>query len=258
MDQVNWDEKRYRYIETQITSFSGKLFKEVYFIPVCAQDGSNILVEKNTSCYSKSSFLDYLVAIPIHREDNTPVLTVYEKMRSSGNIFFYVKIDSGIFRKNIGYKIVPLEKDERIVQMSGEDDVEVEEMVAGESYKIKVKENSEELQEGMKMVSTDNNEYLSCTDLYAQLVVLDGSRAITVGYSAIAHINTQSVGCKVKDLITMDKKRTKIARKGDKVIAKIGFDSPVATRSTHGKEDRFTIRDQELTVASALVKKIIK
>ncbi|KAI5150032.1 peptide chain release factor subunit 3 [Enteropsectra breve] len=257
MDQCAWDEKRYLHIVEKVGNFTKKIFRNVTFIPVSGYEGSNIIAPKETAFYKGPAFLDMLNTIHIEGRDNSLCTSIYEKVKTSGSIYFYAKVDSGTLAKNTEVKILPLNKKDRVLSISTEDDVEVSETVIGESYKIKLKDYPEELAVGMKLVGSDNESFQICNEMYAQIVVLEVNKALTIGYTAIMHINLQVVACKITELITLEKKKVRVARKNERVIARISLENPIVVRCQKDKSDRFSLRDQELTVASGLVKKVI-
>lgn len=256
MDECGWSQERYEEIESKVSKFVKNLFRGIQFIPVSGYHGDNIKSRKDLPYYKGPSFLEYLDTINVSRHDYKPCLTILEKVKTSGSTVFYVKVDSGSFTKS-EYKLLPLFKEDRIVSIANEDDVEVGEAVSGDTYKIKLKDLSDEACVGHKLVSKDSDDYCVCSEFYAHLAVCEVRTALTVGYSSIMHINMSTVGCKVVEMFSMDKKRIRVARKGDKVVARIKLDSSVVAMCNDQRKDRFSLRDENLTVAAGMLKKII-
>lgn len=258
MDECNWSEERYNEIVSKVEKFSKSLFKEVYFIPISGFNGDNIKTRKETTFYKGPSFLEYLDGVDILEVDSEPCLTVLEKVKTSGNIFFYVKVESGTFTKDEEYKILPLNKFDVISSIMNEDDVELAEAVRGETYKVKFKELSDEIYVGSKIISKNNKNYQTCNEMYAHLGICEVRTAITVGYSCLIHINLFTVEARILELYSLDKKKIRICRKGDKVVAKIKLESPVVVMCNEKRKDRFSLRDEGLTVAAGLIKKVVE
>jgi len=257
MDRCDWGEERYAHIKEKVQNFVKKIFSEVHFIPISGFEGSNVAARKELPYYSGPAFLDLLNEIKISRTACSASMSVYEKVKSSGSTIFYVKVDSGTFSKQGEYLILPLNRKDRLVSILNDEDLEVPEALEGECYKIRVKDNSEEMGIGMKMVKGDGEDFRICSQLYAQLMVLEVNKALTIGYTGIVHVNQQVLGCQITELITMEKKKVRVARKGEKVVARIVFDSPVVVCCNKEKPNRFSIRDKDLTIASGIVKKVI-
>lgn len=253
MDEINWDEARYEEIKEKIVKYINGIFSEVTVIPVSGYHGDNILKRKILSFYDGMSFLEYLDTVEISPPKNSSLL-ILEKIKTSGNIYFYAKVEGGEFTTKKEYKILPLNKEDRIISIQNEDDVEVGITQINESYKFKFKDCSEEIRVGNRIVSTDNTEFVITKEFYAQLGIYEVKTALTVGYSCIMHINVSAVACKIVDMFSLDKKRIKIARRGDKVVALIRLEEPVVCNNE--MKDRFSLRDESLTIAAGVIKKI--
>lgn len=257
MDESNWSESRFREIEEKVTKFTKNIFSDITFIPCDGLHGENIKTPFKTSFYDGPSFLDYLDGLSVNKFEGEPAMTVLEKVKTSGNTIFFVKCDYGSFVKDKVYRVLPQGKEDKITSICNEDDVEVTETEAGETYKIKVKDSSEELVSGHKIVSIDNKQQLVCTELYVHATIIESLRAVTVGYQAIFHSGINAVGCKVLDIISLDKKKLRIARKGEKVVLKLLLESPIVVVCCEEKKDRFSLRDESLTVASGIIRKVL-
>ncbi|ELA40929.1 small GTP-binding protein domain protein, partial [Vittaforma corneae ATCC 50505] len=220
MDECSWDRERYNEIVGKVEKFGKNLFKDMYFIPVSGYNGDNIKTRKETDFFKGPSFLEYLDTVNVLDVETEPCLTILEKVKTSGNVFFYVKIESGAFNKNDGYRVLPLCKDDKITSIMNEDDVELGEAVRGETYKMKFKELSEDIFVGTKIVSVSNKNYQVCNEMYAQLGICEVKTAITKGYACIMHINLFTVGAKITELYSLDKKKIRVGRKGGKSSCK--------------------------------------
>lgn len=258
MDECGWSRERYDEIVSKVEKFGKSLFKDMYFIPTSGYNGDNIRAKKETDFYAGPSFLEYLDTIDVLDEETEPCLTVLEKVKTSGNVFFYVKVESGVFNKNDTYKFLPLCKEDKLTSIMSEDDVELAEAGRGDTYKIKLRELSEDVSVGVKAVSETNKNYQVCNEMYAQLGICEVKTAITKGYTCIMHINLFTVSAKVTELYSLDKKRIKVGRKGEKIVAKIKLDAPVVVMCNEKRKDRFSLRDESLTVAAGMVKKVVE
>ncbi|KAI4291873.1 peptide chain release factor subunit 3 [Pancytospora philotis] len=262
MDECEWAAERYTEIVEKVEKYARRMFSEMHFIPISGYGGENLTKRYTVPFYDGPSFIELLDGLRIvDKKSAKPCMSVIEKIKTSGSAYLYVKVDSGSFNKNAPYKILPSLKDkdtiDRIVSIANEDDVEVAATTVGETYKIKLKDNSEDVRVGMKIVSVDSEDFAACSELYAQLMVLEVNKALTIGYAPIMHINQQTIPCKIAKIVTMEKKSVRIARKGEKVIVQIKLESPVVVSQDKEKPDRFSLRDEALTIASGIIKKII-
>lgn len=259
MDDCDWEKERYEEIVNKIGKLTKSMFKEVSFIPVSGYLGSNIKERYETPYYNGPSFLDLLdsIEIEVPSEDAKACLTVLEKIKTSGNTFFYVKVDAGKFNKNETYKVLPLEKEDGIVSITNEDDVELGEATWGESYKIKFKDLSEEIFVGCKVVSRTSEEYAPCTEFYAHLLVCEVRTALTIGYTCMMHINMNTVSVKITEMFSMKKEKIKVGRKGEKIVVRLKLETAVPVRTNKERPDKFSLRDESLTIGAGVVKKII-
>lgn len=258
MDECDWDVERYNEIHEKVSKFSKAYFKDILFIPISGYHGHNIKTRKETSFYNGPSFLDYLDTMEIVKSDLKPGFTILEKVKTSGNTFFYALVDSGTFNKNEIYKILPLNRTDRISSIMNEDDVELQEATQGETYKIKFKEFSDEINVGSKVMAKDNEDYLVCNEMYAQLGICEVRTALTIGYTCIMHLGMNAVSVKILEMFSMDKKRIKVGRKGEKIVVKLALESPIVVICTDKHKDRFSLRDESLTIGAGMIKKVIK
>jgi peptide chain release factor subunit 3 len=109
MDECNWEKERFLDISAKITKFSKNLFKDITVIPVRGYQGDNIKNRKDLPYYSRPSFLEYLDSIKADRStDLSPSMLVLEKVKTYGNVIFYIQVDSGCFVSKTDYRILPL------------------------------------------------------------------------------------------------------------------------------------------------------
>lgn len=258
MDECGWDGERYADIVSKIERYAKKMFSEMTFIPVSGFLGQNIKERHACSFYDGPSFLECLDTVEIAERVGKPCMSIVEKVKTSGSTYLYGKVESGSFFKGMEtYKILPSGVQDKIASILSEDDVEVVSTVVGETYKVKLKDFGDDVGVGTKILSLDNDEYVSCGEMYAQIGVLDVNKALTIGYSPIMHINLLAIPCKIVGLYTMEKKGVRVGRKGDRLVARIKLESPVVVAASREKKGRFSLRDEALTIASGVVKKVI-
>lgn len=255
MDEVQWDQGRFGDIKNKILKYTKNLFRDMVFIPISGYHGDNIKTRRPLEYYDGMSFLEYLDSIKVNGKSKGPSMLILEKVKSSGNTFYYAKVEGGEFHNKGDYKIVPLNKNDKI-SITSEDDIEQEKSTLGETYKVKFKDHNEDITVGSRVVMKGSEEYSVASEFYSQVSIFEVKNAITPGYSCIMHINLRAVGCKITEMYSTDKKKIKVARKGDKIVALIKLEEPIIVSCTKDIKERFSLRDESLTVAAGMIKKI--
>lgn len=257
MDDASWSKDRFDEIVTKLTKYTKKIFQTTTIIPISGLTGENIKARFDCGFYNGVSFLEYLDTIEIAERNGKGCMSVVEKVKTSGYTYLYVKADAGVFSRDSEVRILPSNTMDRIVSINTEADIEISNVTPGDTYRIRLKSGGDDVNVGFKLVALDNDEFASCTAMYAQLNVMEAPKAVTIGYTAIMHVSMQAVGCKVVELYTMEKKRVRVAREGERMIAKLVLDAPVVIACSADRKDRFSLRDEALTVAFGMIKKVI-
>ncbi len=277
MDECNWDAGRFGEIETKLRKFLHVVFKkdEIQIIPVSGFLGDNILHKKSLDFYSGPTFLQYLDSNHqnINQQNHSnedigviSILTVVEKMKSAGSTSISVKVDQGTIFKNEEYSILPLlNKSDRISQIFTEDDLEAEEIIEKNIYKIKLGKLGDLIYPGYKLIYSSPSSsptlahpYKVTKNITAEIGIYDVVSALTVGYSFVFHCNLQVTMGKISMLYNLStRKPIKVIRKGEKAIAKIELEKPVVVQCHKNKKDMFSIRDEALTVGIGQILKVV-
>lgn len=258
MDEAGWSQPRYDEIIKKLEKHTRRLFQFITFIPVSGQDGSNIKEKFACPFYSGPSFLEWLDSLEVKERAGRGCMTVVEKIRTSGATYLSCKVDSGTFGREEEAELLPLCLTDRIVAIATEAEVDTSAATAGDTFRVRLKSHGDEVSVGHKILLPGNDEYSAGTEIYAQLGILDAPKAVTVGFTAVIHLALQTVGCKIVELYSMEKKRVRIAREGDRVIARLVLESPVVVGCTEARRDRFALRHESVTVASGVVRKVIR
>ncbi len=289
MDEIGWDNNRYEHIKKKIIAFTQKNFESVTVIPICGMSGENLTMRHSWKFYEGPSFLEYLDKINIDDEtiinnnensidsikdknvkdkiskttdknisviDKTKYMLVIEKIRTSGSSYIYCKTNRGEFCVGETVCILPSGRIDTIVEIETESDIEVNTTIPGETYKIKLKSGIDEVLVGNKIVSNNNSNFRSCREMLAEILVIDPAKPITVGYVAMLHLGNQTVGAKITDMRTMEKKRALVAMKREKYIVKIVLDKLIVVEINEKKKEKFSLRDEAFTIASGTILKV--
>lgn len=253
---VNWSKERFTEIETKIGSYIKFLFNDTIFIPVSGLTGSNInKLEDNW--YTGPTFFDYLNSIKINKRCTDKLnIIIVEKLKALGSSLICGKIDSGIIRKDTFVKAVPQNFNVQIVGLYNLDDVEIDEGVPGDTVKMKVKSEEEELQFGSHLVELTDDIYKKTKLFTCKLTLLECDNIICSGFTCMLHIGVLSIQCKVEGIRTLDNKKVRFTKAGNKVLVKIRTEKEIALSSEKNRE-KFALRLGEKTLGVGVVRNIL-
>jgi peptide chain release factor subunit 3 len=267
-ESVKWCEERYKEIETRL----GNLLRRVYlkddilFIPVSGFMGHNIKDRVDpTICswYKGPSFLEILDNLILEKRDRLPFLaSVNEKLKITGLDLYGIKVESGLIKRGDAVRILPKNIDTTVVGLYNDEDIEIDQGVAGDMIKIKFKDSQDEVGEGDMLCDPGNADFKVCNEFTCMLTILESKSIVGAGYRAIIHLRTISALCKIVEFRgKVDGKMVKkhFARKGEKVLAKIRCETPLALYcgSEKGRMDTFALRDEDMTVAIGAIRAVL-
>ncbi|EPR79573.1 Elongation factor Tu GTP binding domain protein [Spraguea lophii 42_110] len=277
MDEINYNEEIYRSMISKLDMILAKLFSKIKYIPVSGLNSININKREKDDpmeWYKEETLLEYLNGIKIERS-NKLLATIVEKNKN----IYTIRIESG--RINIksdtnnttNVKILPSNSSNVITNIYDEEDIEIEEAEGGEEVKIKMKNDEEYilgsiitndnfLEEKMSNLSINKTDKLSVGNKFtANLNILEAKNLITAGYQCILHVRMYSTECKIielrKEVEEGGKKkmvRIKYAKKKDRVLVKIETKDNIVLNTN----DKFAIRDEDMTVAIGQVRHILE
>lgn len=267
MDEVDWDEKRFRHIEKKLRTFLHRIYntQEVTYIPVSGIGGENIL-ERHGACvwYAGETFLGFLDKVSVERRTDAPFsFTVVDKVRTMGIIVYEGKVETGRLRC-CNVAVLPRGIDTAIAGIYDEEDVEISEATAGDFVKIKLKENYEQIEEGDVIMEPLCTGFVVSDEFTCVLTVLETPSIVCTGYRCVLHLRMNRRECKITSIAAMvDKKivRRRFVRRGEKVLARIKVDVPIVLTNSEDdgvSADMFALRTESVTVGLGVVKKIAK
>lgn len=107
MDLVNFSEEVYNTIKNEFEKIATILkLKQIYFIPISARDGDNVVeVSKNTAWYNGETLLNLLETIPVHNNDSElparfPVQSIIHQDNDKFHDYrgYAGRVSGGVFR----------------------------------------------------------------------------------------------------------------------------------------------------------------
>lgn len=253
MDEAGKD--RFDEIVLKMRPKVENMFGSVEFIPISGYKGINIKENLNLfEWYKGPSFLQYLNDIEISKKGNKMMFLINDVIRNMN--LCIGKLESGSIKKNDQVFALPSKTQTPVLAIYDDEEVEIEEACEGDNVRIKVKNLGDDV---MMLVDSTCSNLRVCTEILAEMNIVNPISIISSGYKGVVHIrNVQRMG-RIKSL--GQKKDNKIVvkpfvKKGDKVIARIVFDSPVVVYegTDADRMDWFVMRDQGNIVAVGKVK----
>lgn len=254
---VKWSKARFDEVKERIGNFVRKMFPNPVFIPVSGLTGEYIKDKGNCPWYHGESFLSELDKISIPRKIGAPLaITVTEKMKLMGSLFLHGKIESGTLTCNTPVLIMPGSMRNLISCIFNDEDVEIEQGMPGDTVKLKLRDDMDNIQIGSKLLDPSNTDYKSVQEFTCGLNVLEADTIISSGYKCILHIGVIAIPCKVKEVRDLNNKKIRFCKQGSKVLAKIAVDSPICILccKEEDRKERFALRFESKTIAVGIVR----
>lgn len=263
MDDVGWAEERFEHIKTRLKTFLQRVYgpQEIFYVPVSGTGGENILA-RNEKCawYAGETFLGLLERICVARDVDAPFsFSVTEKIKNLGVTTFEGKVLAGTLRcAAVG--VLPRGIETAIVAIFDEEDAEIAEAVAGDFVKVKLRECYDQIEEGDLFMEPKCTGFSVSDEFSCALTILDTHNIVGVGYKCVIHIGVSKKECKITAIAAVvDGKviKKRFAKKGEKVLARVQVETPIVL-ADGGAMDMFALRNENLTIALGVVKKVIK
>ncbi|KAK6089272.1 hypothetical protein P3W45_001745 [Vairimorpha bombi] len=253
---VKWSEERFNEIKTKIGSYIKFLFKDTLFIPVSGLTGDNIKTKKD-GWYKGPTFFDHLDQLPIKKRATDKLnITVIEKLKLMGSNTICGKIDGGVICKDIVVKAVPQNVKIQISTVYDNDDVEISEGYPGDTVKLKIKSDNDDINLGSRLVDVNDDTYTGSNMFTCRLTVLECDSIICSGFVCMLHIGVLSVQCKIKEIRSLENKKLRFIRAGSKVLVKIETEKEIVLCKEEESKERFALRLGEKTLGVGVVRHI--
>ncbi|WUR03425.1 eukaryotic peptide chain release factor GTP-binding subunit (ERF3A) [Vairimorpha necatrix] len=252
---VKWSEERFNEIKSKIGSFIKFLFKDTVFIPVSGLTGENIGISR-LDWYKGPTFFDFLNFLQVEKKDTKFLnILIIEKLKSLGSNLVCGKIDGGIIKKDDITKVVPGNIKIQVLGIFNQEDVEIQEGVPGDTVKLKLSK-IDEIQIGSRLVEVNDIFYKSTHIFTSRLTVLDCENIISTGFVCMLHINVMTVQCKILEIRSLEKKKMRFLRAGQKALVKIECEKEIVLCDREPKE-RFALRLGERTLGVGIIRYIL-
>ncbi len=218
MDLVNFDEEIFNSIKKEFIELAKKIGFEgdLYFVPIAARDGDNVVDDSNRMpWYKGSSLLQLLEELPVHAKERSlparlPVQYVIRPRNNDHHDFrgYAGRLKTGSLQKGKKIVVLPSMKESTIKSVSVAEK-QVEQAFAGESVVIELEEDID-VSRGNMIVDTATI-YNQVNTLTATLSWME-EQPLTAGKSFLLQHNTNRVKAKlmeiknVLDIKTMEEK----------------------------------------------------
>lgn len=220
------------------------------------------------SWYKGPSFIEYIDSLPdLHRNANGPFLMpVVERFSDRGTIALG-KVESGSCKKGNTLLLMP-NKAKVTVDTLWRDEEETEVVRSGENIRVRLR-GVEEMEVAPGFVLCNPESPCKTGRVFdAQVVLMECHSIICVGYKAVCHIHSVMEEVTVKILIcTIDKKsgqkaqvRPRFVKQDQLVIMRLETSEPICMEAfkDYPQLGRFTLRDEDTTIAFGKIMKVIE
>jgi len=270
---VEWDNGRYEEIQGKLTPYLKKIGfnpkNDISYIPCSGLHGT-FLKERppagNADWYTGPCFLEYIDSmLPVSRDYEGPARAIVADKYADMGAVIIGKLESGVIRKGENVAVMPNKVICQAIQCWS-DDVEVDQVCAGDNIKIKLKgidENS--ILPGFVVCSQDSVCHVGKV-FDAEILILDYNSIIAPGYSCMLHIHAAIEEVSVKVVVctldkrTNEKKPAKFVKQDEKCILRLESQEPFCLElfKDFPQMGRFTLRDEGRTIAIGKVVKLIE
>lgn len=264
MDECNWNKDTYENIVTKLDKFISPLYSNVKYIPVSGYTGDNIVNSKSMEWYTGETFVQtlYNVCVEPHKCESGGLVSVVVE-RSKGNVIsYYIKIEEGMIEKGKTYSLIGGNgiNNVTIVDIKDDEDCDVSETQINDVYKIVVSGYKDEICIGSRIVSRELESHFCAVKKITTILGIykEVTKCISVGYKGIMHVNGVQTECRIHSMYTSEKKKIKVAKKGEKTIVVFDLEEDVVLPIGSSKENRikFSLRDEDVTIGVGEIIKI--
>ncbi len=268
MDEVNYDEAKYKAVKEQVTKLLkgvGYNTEEIPFIPTSGYLGDNVAKKSDkTGWYNGPTIVEALDQLsapeqPTDKPLRVPIQDVYT-ITGIGTVPVG-RVETGILKSGSKVAFVPSNTEGEIksIEMHHE---EIPEARPGDNIGFNIKGvGKNDIRRGDVMCLPDNKPPIA-KEFTAQIVVLNHPSVISKGYTPVFHVNTAQVACTITEIVKkLDPKtgETKeenpdFIKTGDAAIIKVVPTKPLAIEKQSDIPElaRFAIRDMGQTVAAGV------
>jgi len=271
---VEWDHGRYEEIQGKLTPYLKKIGfnpkSDITYIPCSGLTGAFMKDRPpagNGDWYTGPCFLEYIdnMLPKISRDYEGPARAIIADKYGDMGTVIIGKLESGVVRKGENVAVMPNRVITQVIQVWS-DDVETDQVCAGDNIKLKLKG----IEEGAILpgfVVCSQEVVCHVGKIFdAELLILEHNSIIAPGYSCVLHIHAAIEEVSVKKVIctidkkTNEKKRAGFVKQDEKCILRLESQEPFCLElfKDFPTMGRFTLRDEGRTIAIGKVVKIVE
>jgi elongation factor 1-alpha len=272
---VNYDEKRYKEIQEELSKFLAKVgYKTdtIPFVPLSGWTGENLIERSdNTKWYKGPTLLEALDNIvPPKRPSEKPLRLPLQDVYKIGGIGTVPvgRVETGVIKPGITVIFAPggASSEVKSVEMHHE---QLEKAEPGDNVGFNVKGlSTKDIKRGMVAGDSKNDPPLKSDSFRAQVIIMDHPNKIMAGYTPVVDCHTCHIACKFDKLLEKLDKRTgkkvednpKEIKTGDAAICDLQPTKPMCVEpfSEYPPLGRFAVRDMRKTVAVGIIKEVTR
>ncbi|MCX8179254.1 MAG: translation elongation factor EF-1 subunit alpha [Candidatus Aenigmarchaeota archaeon] len=274
MDTVNYDEKRYQEIVSEVKKLlQGVGFKveAIPFVPVSAYQGDNVVHKTDRMPWYKGpTLIEAMDATvqppeqPVGKPLRIPIQDVYS-ITGVGTVPVG-RVETGVLKVNDKVIFMPsgATGEVKSIEMFHKQQPEAR---PGDNIGFNVRGIGKNDVKRGDVCGHVNNPPTVAKEFTAQIIVLNHPTVVTAGYTPVFHLGTASVACKIEEIIAkLDPKTGAVVQEkpdfiktGDAARIRVVPTKPmvVEKQSEFPQLARFAIRDMGQTVAAGIVLDVV-
>ena len=268
MDQVNWDEARYKEVKVQVEqSLKGAGFdtSKIKYIAVSAYQGDNVVKKSaNMPWYNGPTLVEALDEFelppqPIDKPLRVPIQDVYSI--TGVGVVPAGRVETGIMK--VGDKVIFMPAkavgEVKSIEMHHEQHQEAR---PGDNIGFSVRGVDKKQVKRGDVLSHESTAPKLVKEFTAQILVLNHPSVISKGYTPVFHVHTAQVACTITEIVKQIDPKTggtlkenpDYIKTGDAAIIKCKPTRPliIETQKEFPQLARFAVRDMGQTVAAGV------
>jgi len=268
---VNWSEKRYEEIKTEVSDYLKKIGykpETIPFIPISGWHGDNMLERSaNLGWYKGLTLLEALDALQVpKRPSEKPLRLPLQDVYKIGGIGTVPvgRVETGVLTPGQVVTFAPanVTTEVKSIEMHHE---QVPKAEPGDNVGFNIKNVSvKDIRRGYVCGDSKNDPPQGVEDFTAQVIVLNHPGQIQNGYTPVLDCHTAHIACKFAEILTKVDKRSgkeleaapKFIKKGDAAMVRLEPTKPMCCEpfANYPPLGRFAVRDMRQTVAVGVIK----